>query len=79
MVADPEQRECKVCKFVSAPLDWTGPDNLNNQETVTLYQCHQTGPVSRETLKVFQTVTNVVNSVVVNHTHIVKGQPQRKA
>ena len=33
---------------------------------------------SGETLKVSQTVTNVVNSSVVNHTHIVKGQPQKK-
>ena len=34
--------------------------------------------MSGETLKVCQTVTNVVNSVVVNHAHIVQGQPQKK-
>ena len=34
--------------------------------------------MSGETVKVCQTVTNVVNSVVVNHAHIVQGQPKKK-
>ena len=33
---------------------------------------------SGETVKVCQTVTNVVNSVVINPAHIVQGLPQRK-
>ena len=64
-------------KFVNlCQLHRTRPDNLNNKETVNLYQCHQTGPVSGETLKVSR--ITVINSVVVNHAHIVKGQPQKK-
>ena len=34
--------------------------------------------MSEETLKVCRTVTNVVNSVVVNLAHMVQGQPQKK-
>ena len=56
----------------------TGLNHRNHQETLNLYQCHQTRPVSGETVEVCQTVTNVVNSVVVNCAHIDQGQPQRK-
>ena len=49
----------------------------NNQETVNLIQCHQTRSLSEEQL-IVQTVPDVVNSVVVNHAHVVKGQPQKK-
>ena len=34
--------------------------------------------MSRETIKSCQTVKTCVNAVVVNHAHILKGQPQRK-
>ena len=55
--------------FVKAPLQ-TGRLTWS-KETVNIYQCQQTGPLSGETVKVCQTVKNVVNSVIVNHTHIV--------
>ena len=48
------------------------PDHNRNRKSVRLYQCHQSGPVN-----LFQSKVNV-NSVVVNHAHIVQGQPQRK-
>ena len=73
--ADQGQRNCNQCEIVSPHL--TGPDQRNHQEAVNLYQCPQTGPESRETVNCFQPVINL-NSVVVNHTHIVQGQPQRK-
>ena len=64
-------RSKEIVKFISLwQLHRIGPDNLNNQ-TVNLVQCHQTGSVSRETLK-------CVNSVVLNHVHIVKGKPQKR-
>ena len=66
----------ETVKFFKFVLQRTGRDILNQQQTVILCQCHQIGPVSRETVKTCQTVTNVVNSV--NHAHILKGQPQRK-
>ena len=34
--------------------------------------------MSRQTLKVCQIVAKVVDSVVVNHAHIIKGQPQNR-
>ena len=61
-------------KFVNlCQLHRTG--HLEQPRDCKLYQCHWTGPVSRDTLKVRQTLINVVNSVVVNHAHTVKGQP----
>ena len=50
----------------------TGP------KTVNCVQYNQTGPESGQTLKTCQPVINFPDSVVVNHAHIVKGQPQKK-
>ena len=69
------QRDCKKCKFVLAPPGRTKP--TSKKKTVNLYQCHQTGSLSGETVNVCQLVISV-NSVVVNHAHIVQGHPQRK-
>ena len=55
----------------------TGPDHNRNRKTVNLYQCHQTGPVSGETVNCCQAVVNA-HSVVVNLAYIVQGQSQRK-
>ena len=55
----------------------TGPDHKRNRKTVNLYQCHQTGPVSGETVNCCQSVSNV-NCLVVNPADIVQGQQQRK-
>ena len=66
------QEDCNLCTCASAP-----PHHRNNQKTANLYQCHQTRPVSEETINCCQIVQNV-NLVVVNHAHIVTGQPQRK-
>ena len=54
----------------------TGPDHNRKRKSVNLYQCHQTGPVSGETVYCCQSVANL-NSVV-NHAHIVQEQTQRK-
>ena len=48
-----------------------------NKETVNLYRFQQTGPVSGESLKVYQPVKHV-NSVVATHAHIVIVQPHMK-
>ena len=55
----------------------TGLDHNRNRKTVNLNQCHHTGPVTEEIVNCCQSVVNV-NSVVVNHAHIVQGQPQKK-
>ena len=72
---NPGQRDCIECKSVSPPLDQT--TETTTEETVNLCQCHQTGPVSGETINVCQSIINVY-SVVANNEHIVQRQPQRK-
>ena len=70
ILADLRTRVGPMVKLVA------GANHSKNRKTVNLYHCHQTRPVSGETVNVCQSVINV-NSVV-NHAYIVQGQPQRK-
>ena len=72
-VADLGQTDFKECKFVSAPLNRTG---LQQQpKDCKLVSVSPDTSFQRDS-KLLSLVN--VNSVVVNHAHIIQGQPQRK-